>query len=58
MGDPTSKLSQHLGFTVKNSHDLHKALAVLNETSPEVRRNLVNIRQVAALNVMSVGRKR
>jgi TP901 family phage tail tape measure protein len=55
MGDPTSDLSKHLGFTVKNSHDLHKALAVLNETSPEVRRNLVNIRQVAALNVMAVG---
>tara|TARA_Y100000004_G_scaffold33020_1_gene34894 strand:+ start:568 stop:3687 length:3120 start_codon:yes stop_codon:yes gene_type:complete len=55
MGDPTSDLSKHLGFTVKNSHDLHKALAVLNNTAPEVRRNLVNIRQVAALNVMSVG---
>jgi TP901 family phage tail tape measure protein len=55
MGDPTSDLSKHLGFTVKNSHDLHKALAVLNNTAPEVRRNLVNIRQVAALNVMAVG---
>ena len=55
MGDPTSKLSQALGFTVKNSADLHKALGMLNQMTPEVRRGLVNIRQVAALNVMAEG---
>ena len=55
LGDPTSKLSQALGFTVKNSGDLHKALGMLNQMTPEVRRGLVNIRQVAALNVMAVG---
>ena len=49
MGDPTSKLSQALGFTVKNSADLHKALGMLNQMTPEVRRGLVNIRQVAYL---------
>ena len=55
MKDPTSKLGQYLGFTVNSSLDLKLALEKLSEASAETRDGLVNIRQVAAMQVMVQG---
>ena len=55
MKDPTSKLGEYLGFTVNSSLDLTRALDKLSEASAETRDGLVNIRQVAAMQVMVQG---
>jgi len=57
MQDSSSDLSQHLGFTVKSSADLEKALIKLNEEglSNEEIMGLVDLRQVAAFATMVNG---
>jgi TP901 family phage tail tape measure protein len=57
MQDSSSDLSQHLGFTVKSSADLEKALIQLNEEglSNEEIMGLVDLRQVAAFATMVNG---
>jgi len=57
MQDSTSDLSQHLGFTVKSSDDLEKALIQLNSEglSNEEIMGLVDLRQVAAFATMVNG---
>ena len=56
MQDPSSKLAKHLGFTVKSSDDLQKALNLLNNSSDETLTSLVKVRQVAAFRVMVTSR--
>tara|TARA_Y100000004_G_C8957444_1_gene431560 strand:+ start:3255 stop:6326 length:3072 start_codon:yes stop_codon:yes gene_type:complete len=58
MKDPTSDLSKHLGFTVKDAASLQMAFDVLNQTAPKLRDSLVDVRQVSALGVMSEGADR
>ena len=58
MQDPSSKLAKHLGFTVKSSDDLQKALNLLNNSSDETLTSLVKVRQVAAFRVMVRGAER
>ena len=57
MQDSTSDLSKHLGFTVKSSDDLEKALLQLNSEalSNEEIMQLVDLRQVAAFATMVNG---
>ena len=57
MQDSSSDLSQHLGFTIKSSADLEKALIQLNKEglSNEEIMGLVDIRQVAAFATMVNG---
>ena len=57
MQDSSSDLSQHLGFTVKSSADLEKALLQLNKEglSNEEIMGLVDLRQVAAFATMVNG---
>ena len=57
MQDSTSALSEHLGFTVKSSDDLERALIQLNEEglSNEEIMGLVDLRQVAAFATMVNG---
>ena len=57
MQDSSSDLSQHLGFTVKSSADLEKALIQLNSEglSNEEIMGLVDLRQVAAFATMVNG---
>ena len=57
MQDSSSDLSQHLGFTVKSSEDLEKALIQLNSEglSNEEIMGLVDLRQVAAFATMVNG---
>jgi TP901 family phage tail tape measure protein len=57
MQDSSSDLSQHLGFTVKSSEDLERALIKLNDEglSNEEIMGLVDIRQVAAFATMVNG---
>mgnify|MGYP003109045357 CR=1 FL=1 len=57
MQDSSSDLAQHLGFTVKSSADLEKALKQLNSEglSNEEIMQLVDIRQVAAFATMVNG---
>ena len=58
MKDPTSKLSKFLGFTVNSSNDLTKAMDKLQTAGDKTLDSLVNIRQVAAFNVMVKGSER
>ena len=58
MKDSSSDLSRFLGFTVHSSEDLTKALAKLSTASSTTLDSLVNIRQVAAFNVMVKGSER
>ncbi len=58
MQDPSSKLAKHLGFTVKSSDDLQRAMEQLNGQSDEVLTSLVKVRQVAAFKVMVKGAER
>tara|TARA_R110002051_G_scaffold1515_1_gene8354 strand:- start:961 stop:3972 length:3012 start_codon:yes stop_codon:yes gene_type:complete len=58
MKDSSSDLSKFLGFTVRSSDDLEKALVKLNTASSDTLDGLVNIRQVAAFNVMVKGSER
>ena len=58
MQDPSSKLAKHLGFTVKSSDDLQRAMQQLNGSSDEVLTSLVKVRQVAAFKVMVKGAER
>ena len=58
MKDSSSDLSQFLGFTVRSSDDLSKALEKLSTASSDTLDGLVNIRQVAAFNVMVRGSER
>ena len=58
MADKSSKLAKHLGFTVNSSDDLSRAIEKLGEASKDTLRGLVNIRQVAAFNVMIKGAER
>ena len=58
MKNPTSKLSQFLGFTVRSSEDLAKAMDKLSKASGDTLDGLVQVRQVAAFNVMVKGAKR
>ena len=57
MQDSSSDLSKHLGFTVKSSDDLEKALMQLNKEglSNEEIMGLVDLRQVAAFATMVNG---
>ena len=57
MQDSSSDLSKHLGFTVKSSDDLEKALIQLNKEglSNEEIMGLVDLRQVAAFATMVNG---
>ena len=57
MQDPASDLSKHLGFTVKSSADLEKALKQLNSEglSNADMMQLVDLRQVAAFQTMVSG---
>ena len=57
MQDSTSDLSEHLGFTVKSSDDLERALIQLNSEglSNEEIMGLVDLRQVAAFATMVNG---
>ena len=57
MQDSSSDLSKHLGFTVKSSDDLEKALLQLNSEalSNEEIMQLVDLRQVAAFATMVNG---
>jgi TP901 family phage tail tape measure protein len=57
MQDSSSDLSKHLGFTVKSSDDLEKALKQLNSEglSNEEMMGLVDLRQVAAFATMVNG---
>jgi len=57
MQDSSSDLSKHLGFTVKSSDDLEKALIQLNKEglSNEEIMGLVDLRQVAAFATMING---
>lgn len=57
MQKPSSDLAKHLGFTVKSSADLQKALSILNEeglSNAEIMK-LVDLRQVAAFQTMING---
>ena len=58
MKDPTSKLSKFLGFTVNSADDLTKAMDKLQTAGDKTLDSLVNIRQVAAFNVMVKGSER
>ena len=58
MKDASSDLSKFLGFTVNGSESLSKALEKLNTASSDTLDSLVNIRQVAAFNVMVKGSER
>jgi len=58
MKDSSSDLSKFLGFTVRSSDDLERALLKLNTASSDTLDGLVNIRQVAAFNVMVKGSAR
>ena len=58
MGDSSSKLGKHLGFTVNSSVDLSRAIEKLGEASKDTLKGLVNIRQVAAFTVMIKGSAR
>ena len=57
MQDPASDLSKHLGFTVKSTDDLEKALTQLNSEglSNADMMQLVDLRQVAAFQTMVGG---
>ena len=57
MQDPASDLSKHLGFTVKSTDDLEKALTQLNSEglSNADMMQLVDLRQVAAFQTMIRG---
>lgn len=57
MQDPASDLSKHLGFTVKSTDDLEKALTQLNSEglSNADMMQLVDLRQVAAFQTMVKG---
>jgi len=57
MQDPASDLSKHLGFTVKSTDDLEKALTQLNKEglSNADMMQLVDLRQVAAFQTMVGG---
>jgi len=57
MQDSSSDLAQHLGFTVKSSKDLERALIQLNKEglSNEEIMGLVDLRQVAAFATMVNG---
>ena len=57
MQDPASDLSKHLGFTVRSSDDLEKALKQLNSEglSNADMMQLVDLRQVAAFQTMVRG---
>ena len=57
MQKPSSDLAKHLGFTVKSSSDLQKALSILNEEglSNAEMMKLVDLRQVAAFQTMING---
>ena len=58
MKDPASKLSKFLGFTVRSSEDLTRAMDKLTTASGDTLDGLVQVRQVAAFNVMVKGAKR
>jgi len=58
MKNPASKLSQFLGFTVRSSEDLAKAMDKLSKASGDTLDGLVKVRQVAAFNVMVKGAER
>ena len=60
MQDPTSELSKKIGFTVKSSQDLEKAMKMLNEENlaNEDIMKLVDKRQVAAFITMLKGTDR
>ena len=58
MQDPSSKLAKNLGFTVKSSADLQRAMEKLSGESDEVLTSLVKVRQVAAFKVMVKGAER
>ena len=60
MQDPASDLSKHLGFTVKSSDDLERALQQLNSEglSNAEMMQLVDLRQVAAFQTMVTGSER
>ena len=60
MQDPASDLSKHLGFTVKSSDDLQRALDQLNSEglSNAEMMKLVDLRQVAAFQTMVNGSER
>ena len=60
MQDPASDLSKHLGFTVKSSDDLERALQQLNSEglSNAQMMQLVDLRQVAAFQTMVTGSER
>jgi TP901 family phage tail tape measure protein len=60
MQDPASDLSKHLGFTVKSSDDLERALQQLNAEglSNAEMMQLVDLRQVAAFQTMVNGSER
>ena len=60
MQDPASDLSKHLGFTVKSSDDLERALQQLNSEglSNAEMMKLVDLRQVAAFQTMVNGSER
>jgi len=58
MKDPASKLSKFLGFTVNSADDLTKAMDKLQTAGDKTLDSLVNIRQVAAFNVMVKGAER
>jgi len=60
MQDPASDLSKHLGFTVKSSSDLERALQQLNSEglSNAQMMKLVDLRQVAAFQTMITGSER
>ena len=58
MQDPSSKLAKHLGFTVKSSNDLQRAMQQLNGENDELLTSLVKTRQVASFKVMVKGAER
>ena len=58
MKDSSSDLSKFLGFTVHSSDDLSRALTKLKTAGGDTLDSLVNIRQVAAFNVMVKGGER
>ena len=58
MQDPSSKLAKNLGFTVKSSDDLQRAMEKLKGESDETLTSLVKVRQVAAFKVMVKGADR
>jgi len=58
MKNPASKLSQFLGFTVRSSDDLSRAMTKLSSVNGDTLDGLVQTRQVASFNVMVKGAER